>query len=127
MTFPSKSVSISIKSNTYQLNFPNTGQYIDIQCLKNKITSDNYNLLTNSNDSYVAYATLLVDMIAHFNILIPDLKKDLNVQSILGLDMLESKELLDCYTTQYLPFFNDWMKIITTQSTTVEETVNEDV
>lgn len=110
---PAKTVKVDIKGNSYEVSFPNTGNFIDIQCLKNRITSDNYNVLVNSSDGYGAYARLLCDMIATYNIMIPELKKDINVQSILGLNMIESKILLDSYTKQYLPFFSEWMDIIT--------------
>lgn len=107
---PAKSVKIEISGNSYDVNFPNTGEFIDIQVLKSKITEEQYK--TIAVDAYGALAMVLVDMIATFNILIPDLKQNINTSSILGLSLIESKLLLDAYNKQWMPFFNSWIDVL---------------
>lgn len=123
-TLPSKSIDLVILDQKYTVQFPNTGQFIDIQSLKGRI-ADDYNQLSNSTDQYTGYAMLLVDMIATFNILIPDLKKNMNVQSILTLSMIESKVLINTYIKTWIPFYSNWMDIITAAETEDVEIVDD--
>jgi hypothetical protein len=108
----SKELKIEIKGNIYTLKYPNTGQFIDIQTMKARITDENYGTLKASNDYGADYAKVLVDMIATYNILIPDLKKDLNVTAILGLSLIESRQLLDPYIETYLPWITEYLDIV---------------
>ena len=103
-----KSVEIIISGIKYTVNFPNTGQYMDIMNTKNRLMS---NLV--QTDAYSVYAAILSEMIAVYSIMIPALKKDLNVDSIYDLDMIQSKELVDSYTTVYQSFFDNWMNLLT--------------
>lgn len=112
MKLPSKSVAVNIKGNDYELPFPNTGEFIDIQSLKSKIANENYGSLYHSVDEKSGYARLLCDMIATYNVLLPSLKADINVPSILGLSMIESKILLDEYLEKYVPFFESWLEVL---------------
>lgn len=119
-TLPSKSIKLKIQEREYEVFFPKTDQFINIQTLKSRIANDSYNELRNSMNDDTGYAVLLTDMIATYNILIPDLKKDINVASILSLEMMESKALLDTYLEQWLPFYQSWMNIITADKTKAE-------
>jgi hypothetical protein len=103
-----KSVTISPNGNKYEVKFPNTGEYLDIMSIKSRLTSD-----LSLNDVYSSYAYLMAEMIATYTVMIPALKKDLNVESISQLSLIESKELLDSYTDVYKPFFDGWMAVIT--------------
>lgn len=126
-TQPAKSVELLIRENKYTVNFPKTGEFIDIQALKNKIASDNYHLLSGSVDIDSGYAMLLCDMIATFNVLIPDLKADLNITSILGLSMIESRELLDVYLKVWVPFYKAWMNVLSSAPVAAETATEEEV
>lgn len=110
-TLPSKELKIEIKGNAYTIKHPNTGQFIDIQSMKAKLTEDNYGSLKGDYNS--DYAKILVDMIATFSVLLPELKKDLNVPAFLGLSLLESREILDPYIETYLPWITLYLDIVT--------------
>lgn len=111
-----KSVSISTSGNKYDVKFPNTGQYLDIQNIKSRLTSD-----LTLNDAYSSYAYMMAEMIATYTVMIPELKKDLNVDSISKLSLFETKELLDSYNDVYKPFFDKWMAILTQPKTKPED------
>ena len=102
-----KSVTISIRQNDYQVAFPNTGQFLDIRAMKSRLVDD-----IRGNESLDGLAILLGEMAATYSVLIPELKKDINVESVFKLSMVESKELLDTYTEVYKPFFDEWMNIL---------------
>jgi hypothetical protein len=101
-----QSVQIEIKGNKYNAVFPNTGQYMEIRNRISILISD-----LNIRDVYDQYAALLAEMIATYNVLLPELKKDINIDSILKLSMMESKEILDTYTDAFisLSLINGWL------------------
>lgn len=111
-TLPLNSVKLKIKGKEYEVSFPKMGQFIDIQTLKAKICEGSYEGLVNSISPNEQYSKLLVDMVATFNILIPNLKKDLEVESILSLSLIESKPLLDVYVESWLPFYTSWIEFL---------------
>lgn len=102
-----KSITIKIRENEYPVSFPNIGQFLDIRAMKSRLIDD-----IRGNDSLDGLAILLGEMAATYSVLIPDLKKDLNAESIFKLSMVESKELLDTYTEVYQPWFNEWMNVL---------------
>lgn len=121
---PEREITITIKENSYKIPFPKTGQHIRIETLKADLSKGYYTALSmSSNDAF--YAKLLIDTIATFSILVPELRKDLNVVDILELDMIDSKLLLEAYLNQYLPWYDKWMNIITAVSKNEEETTEE--
>jgi hypothetical protein len=108
---PSNKIAIQIAENSYEVSFPNTGQLIDIERNKKKMSEGyDFELATGSADS--AYAKILIDTIVTFNVLIPNLTKDLNVNSIRDLSLVESKNLADAYLSVYLPWYNEWVNLI---------------
>jgi hypothetical protein len=109
---PSKGLKIEIKGNHYEITYPTTGQFIDIAVLKSKIANE-YRSLASATDYNMGYAKVLVDMIATFNVLLPDLKKDLNINAILDLSLLESRQLLDPYIEIYLPWITEFLNMVT--------------
>ena len=102
-----KTVVIKVRQNEYHVVFPNTGQFLDIRSMKSRLVDD-----IRGNDPLDGYANLLGEMAATYSVLIPELKKDINVESVFKLSMVESKELLDTYTEVYKPFFDEWMNIL---------------
>lgn len=120
---PQRTTKVKIGSNTYEVGFPNTGEFIDIEVLKAKISQENYSGLIFNPQSNAKYATLLVDMIAVFNVMIPELKNDLNVKHILSMSMVESKQLVSAYQKQYMPFFESWIEVLNRQDEEPEEAI----
>jgi len=114
---PSKTVTVTIGKNTYDVAFPNTGQFLDIRAMKSRLVDD-----IRGTEALDGYANLLGEMAATFTTMIPKLKKDLNA-SIFELDMVQSKELVDAYKDVYMPFFQEWMNVITAPKASVEPAV----
>lgn len=109
---PNDSVQITVENNTYTIKLPNTGQLIDIEVLKNRISKGQYlNLISGTNDAI--YSSAIVDAISSFSVLIPDLEKDINYKNILELPLIKMKSILDQYINVYKPWYNEWMNVIT--------------
>jgi hypothetical protein len=108
---PAREIKISISGNTYNVKFPNNGQLIDIESRKVQLSGGTQKDLMLSQSPSAAQAFILIETIATFSILIPELKDNLNV-SILDLDPFRSKELVKQYTKVFYPWFKQWMDII---------------
>lgn len=111
LSLPSRTISINIGDRQYSVKFPNNGQFIDIERAKLDLSSGNLkNMLFGTTTGQLAY--MLIEAIATFNVLIPDLAKDLEVKSLLDLDPYQSRELIVAYEKQYFPWIEQWRKII---------------
>lgn len=111
LSLPSRTISINIGDRQYSVKFPNNGQFIDIERAKLDLSSGNLkNMLFGTTTGQLAY--MLIEAIATFNVLIPDLAKDLDVKSLLDLDPYQSRELIVAYEKQYFPWIEQWRKII---------------
>lgn len=108
---PSNSITITYEGNTYEVNFPNNGQFIDIEKMKAKMTDGFYSEMKNGSGNGF-YASLIVDMIATFSILCKELLNDLNTKNIFQLNLIQTKPLLDIYKKDYLPWFDEWSQIL---------------
>ena len=109
---PEKQISVSIGQNTYSIKFPNNGQLIDMERMKIQLTDGTHKTMMHGSSSSSVQAYLLVDAIATFTVLIPELKTDLNVNSLLDIDPYQSKKIVKEYVDKFYPWFSDWMKLI---------------
>lgn len=120
-TFPNSQKEIIVKDRKYTINYPNTGQLIDIERFKATITGDRYDAIVRQDTNSSAYAKFLVDMTAIFNVLCPDLIKDMKVKSILELEAKDSNLLLRLYIKEILPWFIEWDNILSADEDIEEE------
>lgn len=103
---------LTIRTNEYEVTYPNTGQLIDIELLKSKIADGNYDTLRFSINPLFQEQANKIDMIATFNILVPELKNNLNVKSLFHLTEEQSDELLKVYLDQFLPWYTPIKEMI---------------
>lgn len=107
---PSKSLNLTIGKNDYVIKFPTNGQLIDIESFKINLTQGTHkDMVYGGPASQDAY--LLVEAISPFTILIPELKMDLNVKSLLELDMSQSKAMIKSYQ-KYYEWMREWREYI---------------
>ena len=110
LQMPAREITIKIGVNDYKIKFPTNGQLIDMESLKIQMTSGtNKDMLFGSTAAREAY--LINEAIATFQILIPQLNKDLNVKSLLDLDPLQSKSVSKAYE-QYYDWMEKWRKVL---------------
>lgn len=102
---PASQIKIKILENTYTIKLPTVGQFIDIQTYKVRLAGEEYDKLSSIYESDKAYAKLLIDLIACYTVLIPDFKKDLNVDSVSSLDLIKAKTLINTYIKEFLPWY----------------------
>lgn len=106
-----RTTTLEVLNNSYTVDYPNTGNQIDIELLKAKISDGNYDTLRFSSNPLFQAQADVIDMIATFSVLAPQLKEDMNVKSFFELQEEETDVLMKVYTEQFIPWF---IKIKTT-------------
>lgn len=109
---PLRSVSINVGSNEYSINYPNTGQWIDIDVLKSQFSNGNYEKLKYSYDPGFLRSAITIDAVAVLSVLAPQLKEDLTVKSLFALDREKMDTVLEAYLSKVVPWFEQWEQIL---------------
>ena len=104
-----KTVEVNIDEKKYVVKFPNVGQTLDIESMKMSLTGNKYPELVMSPLKTTEFAADLVDAIATFFVMIPELRGNLNVKSYSELDVMSGAKLIKAYLTDYYPFYKDIM------------------
>ncbi len=116
---PSKTLTLQIEGNEYEVKVPDTGQFIDIETRKIQYSKQQADgLLAKATEGSIK-ASFLIDMIATFHVLIPQLEKDINTPSLFRLDQMKTAKLLDIYLKQYYPWEKEWQTVI--NNSTIEK------
>lgn len=112
--------SIKIKFNDkleYIVKFPNVGQLLEIESMKMAYTNNSYGTLVQGGLRSSSYALDMADCFSTFQILIPELSKDLGVKSFTQLDAFEAKKIVSVYVKQFQP----WMTELLTELYKMED------
>jgi len=104
-----KTIKVIIEEKEYIVKFPNVGQLLDIENMKMALTNNTYADLVRSNLKTSFFATEIVDAIAHFWVLIPNFRADLDVKSYTDLDPFLAKKLVKIYKTQFQKWYDGLM------------------
>lgn len=109
---PDRSLEIVVGDKTYKLNFPNTGELMDLAILRSRLSEGNYNSIANTLILGDKLAQFSIDTIAHLSILCPSLLNDLNVKNYTDLDVLSMKKLIRIYIDKIFPWMNSWYELL---------------
>ena len=103
---PARQITVKIGQNDYEIKFPRNGALIDIESAKIRMTGGtNKEFVYGGPSAQNAY--LLVEAIATFETLLPQMTKDLVVGSLLDLDQLQTKTVLKAYE-RYYQWMQEW-------------------
>lgn len=122
-----RTLKLQVKGNEYPIDYPNTGAQIDIELLKAKIADGNYDALRFSNNPLFQKQADIIDVIATFTILTPNLKKQLNVNSFFELQEEQMNELVKVYTEQFIPWYVEIKKSFLPKEVESKDVIAEDV
>ena len=89
--------------------FPNVGQIIDLESLKQALTSNRYGQMASSGIASMYNALDLVDAIAFFQVVVPEVAKYYDIRNYTLLQVDKIKELLDAYQTDIKPWYDKTM------------------
>lgn len=102
--------TIKVQDQTFTLNYPNVGQFIDIKVLETRLSQGTSAQLVAGTPAQLD-AFLFITTYAHFAVLCPDLLKQLKVTSLLDLSIKDFEELSGIYLKEIQP----WIEGIKTE------------
>ena len=110
-----RNITLNVKGNTYQIEFPNVGKFQNIETMKQVVSKGMYSaLLTTATLSSIEVLDM-VDMEACFTVLCPKLIKDLKCDGFGDLDIADYKELKEVYLKQFIPWWNGILEMLRPQ------------
>lgn len=102
-----KSIKLNFKQfGEHVVTFPNVGQSISIQSLKDALSEGRYGNMARSGLKEAEEALDKIDSMATFSILIPELKSKLP-KSFPELDQFVAKDIVKVYTKVFFPWYNE--------------------
>lgn len=100
------SKTIEVCGQSYTIKFPNVGQFIDIRVKENQLSQGSLrDLLLGVGNQIDAY--LYITTFAHFVVLCPELIKDLKVDSLLDLSIVDFQELSNLFVKEIRPWISE--------------------
>lgn len=105
-----KKKTFEISNVKYEVSFPTVGQYFDIENMKMMLTNNSYGDMLRSGLRTAYFAIDLVDCISLFYVLVPDLRKDLNVRNYNDLDPFLAKKIVKAYKSQIKEWYDELLE-----------------
>lgn len=98
--------------NRYQVKWPTIQQMIDIEALKITLSKGKYTQMIVGGTKLMNEALNYIDMCSYLTVMCPQLVSDMKVD-IRDLEIGDAnKTLLRVYQEQFLPWWNDYYKMI---------------
>lgn len=99
-----------IGQKEFVVNFPNVGQMIDMESLKQALTNNRYGVMAISGIKSMYIALDNVDAIAFLQICCPEVAKYFDIKDYTKLSQKEIQEYVKAYKEQIEPWFLGLMK-----------------
>lgn len=108
-----REITFSYNDKKFQVKFPNVGQLIDIESLKNALTGGKYGSFAASGVKSMYFILDIVDTIAFLTVMCPKLKNFITEEED-GIDYTQMKPetvktLVTVYKEQILPWYSNIM------------------
>lgn len=101
--------SFNVGEKKFTAKFPNVGQLIDLESLKQALTSNRYGVMASSGVSSMYYVLDMVDAIAFYQVCAPSVGKYYNIQNYASLEPEKLQDLMDAYFKDIKPWFDKSM------------------
>ena len=120
-----RSKKITIGEKSFIVNFPNVGQMIDIESMKQSLTGNCYGSMASSGIASMYLALDIVDTIAFLTICVPDIAKYYNITDYSSLSSDKINTYVTVYKEQILPWYNKILMELRGITDDSEETKSE--
>lgn len=101
-----RSKKVTIGEKSFVVNFPNVGQMIDIESMKQSLTGNRYGSMASSGIASMYMALDVVDTISFLTICVPDIAKYYNIQDYTTLPADKMNQYVKLYKDEILPWYN---------------------
>jgi len=107
---------ITVGEKVFMINFPNVGQLIDIESVKQALTNNKYGAMAASGvlNAYIILDT--VDAIAFFQVCVPEFAKYYDIRNYTTMESEKIKEMVKVYRDEIKPWYD---KIMTSLSSVI--------
>jgi len=112
---------VQINGKNYTIKYPNVGQLIDISIQESTLSGGRMKdlILQGTIEHQDAYVT--IKTIAFFDVMLPNLTKDLKVESLQQLDPVDFIEVNKAYWEHIEKWLDEWKKNFSNPITEVPE------
>lgn len=110
-----RNLTLTVKGNSYQIAFPNVGKFQNIEAMKQVVSKGMYSSLLATATISAIEVLDMVDMESCFTVLCPKLIKDFKCDSFGDLDIADYQELKVAYNEQFIPWWNEILKMLRPQ------------
>ena len=100
-----RSKKITIGKKSFVVEFPNVGQILDIESMKQALTNNRYGIMAKSDIKSMYYALDVVDAVSFFTVVAPEVGKYFNVGNYLSLSPEKVQEFVDVYQKDIYPWY----------------------
>ena len=111
-----REITVEYNGKKFQVKFPNVGQMIDIESLKNSLTMGKYGQFAASGVKSMYFILDVVDTIAFMTVMCPKLKNFLTDEDsdkdYTQMKPETVKELVMVYKKQILPWYSNILKFL---------------
>lgn len=99
------SKNIVVCGNTYKVDYPTVGKFIDIKVLETQLSKGmSSQMVFGTKDQQAAF--VYITTYAHFAVLCPQLMKDLKVDSLFDLSIEDFNSLVEVYVKDIQPWIS---------------------
>ncbi len=102
----------TIGKKQFTATFPNVGQIIDIDAMKQALSSNRYGSMVASGLSSAYYALDLIDAISFYQVVMPEVGRYFNITNYSELSLEESQDLVAAFKEQIQPWYVETMNEI---------------
>ena len=99
----------TIGSKSFVAKFPNVGQIIDIDSMKQALSSNRYGNMAASGVVSAYFALDLIDAISFLTIVCPDVQRYFDIKNYTTMQIDEINEIVRAYTEQIRPWYDETM------------------
>ena len=121
-----REIKFNIGEKNFTAKFPNVGQMIDMESLKQALTSNRYGTMSASGVKSMYMVLDLVDSIAFFQVCVPSVGKYFDIKNYANLQLDEVKDIVQAYLLQIKPWFDDLVKQLYSVSENDENNVESE-
>ena len=100
-----RSKKITIGKKSFVVEFPNVGQILDIESMKQALTNNRYGIMAKSDIKSMYYALDVVDAVSFLTVVAPEVGKYFNVGNYLPLSPEKVQEFVDVYQKDIYPWY----------------------
>lgn len=105
-----REIKFNIGEKNFTVKFPNVGQMMDMESLKQALTNNRYSVMSASGVKSMYLVLDLVDAIAFFQICVPSVSKYFNIKNYTELQLDEIKDIVESYINQIKPWYDNLLK-----------------